>query len=119
MSDEVAPVGASVLPEVDDVLADALTAQGEAGVRALGLLRDAHWVLTGEGFVRPAEVAAACVRSAADALLGSSGRVRRPEGFLRGMRLSGHVVPWTELELAGWLRCHPVRRRECSERLEV
>ncbi|MFJ8902960.1 hypothetical protein [Streptomyces sp. NPDC102370] len=73
MSDEVAPVGASVLPEVDDVLAGALTAQGEAGVRALGLLRDAHRVLAGGGFVRPAEVAAACVRSAADALLGLPG----------------------------------------------
>ncbi|MEW2259701.1 hypothetical protein [Streptomyces sp. NPDC047869] len=73
MSDEVAPAGASVLPEVDDVLADVLTAQGEAGVRALGLLRDAHRVLAGAGFVRPAEVAAACVRSAADALLGLPG----------------------------------------------
>lgn len=61
------------LPVVDEVLADALTAQGEAGVRALGLLRDAHRVLTGAGFVRPAEVAAACVRSAADALLGLPG----------------------------------------------
>lgn len=38
MSDEVAPAGASVLPEVDDVLADAPHAQGEAGVRALGHL---------------------------------------------------------------------------------
>ncbi|EGX56744.1 MULTISPECIES: hypothetical protein [Streptomyces] len=73
MSDEVAPAGASVLPEVDDVLADALGAQGEAGVRALGLLRDAHRVLAGSGFARPAEVAAACVRSAADALLGLPG----------------------------------------------
>ncbi|MFE2424414.1 hypothetical protein [Streptomyces hokutonensis] len=73
MSDEVAPVGASELSEVDDVLAEALTVQGEAGVRALGLMRDAHRVLTGEGFVRPAEVAAACVRSAADALLGLPG----------------------------------------------
>ncbi|MFE0356447.1 hypothetical protein ACFW2K_38805 [Streptomyces nigra] len=73
MSDEVAPAGASVLPEVDDVLADALRAQGEAGVRALGLLQDAHRVLTGAEFVRPAEVAAACVRSAADALLGLPG----------------------------------------------
>ncbi|MEU2982627.1 hypothetical protein ABZ678_38590 [Streptomyces hirsutus] len=73
MSDEVAPAGASVLPEVDDVLADALTAQGEAGVRALELLRDAHRVLAGAGFVRPSEVAAACVRSAADALLGLPG----------------------------------------------
>uniref|UniRef100_UPI0013C4CB8C hypothetical protein n=1 Tax=Streptomyces scabiei TaxID=1930 RepID=UPI0013C4CB8C len=69
MSDEVAPVGASVLPEIDDVLADALRAQGEAGVRALGLLQDAHRVLAGSGFARPSEVAAACVRSAADALL--------------------------------------------------
>ncbi|MEU9348978.1 hypothetical protein AB0D74_48055 [Streptomyces sp. NPDC048278] len=73
MSDEVAPVGASVLAEVDDVLADALVAQGEAGVRALGLLRDARRVLTGDGFARPEEVAAACVRSAADALLGLPG----------------------------------------------
>ncbi|MDQ1005830.1 hypothetical protein QFZ82_000315 [Streptomyces sp. V4I23] len=72
MSDEVAPVGASV-PEVDDILADALRAQGEAGVRALGLLRDARRVLTGTEFVRPEEVAAACVRSAADALLGLPG----------------------------------------------
>ncbi|MFF7764144.1 hypothetical protein [Streptomyces griseorubiginosus] len=73
MSDEAAPAGASALPEVDDVLADALVAQGEAGVRALGLLRDARRVLTGSGFARPAEVAAACVRSAADALLGLPG----------------------------------------------
>ncbi|MFF4661381.1 hypothetical protein [Streptomyces sp. NPDC001381] len=58
---------------MDEVLADALTAQGEAGVRALGLLRDAHRVLTGTDFVRPAEVAAACVRSVADALLGLPG----------------------------------------------
>ncbi len=67
------PVGASGLPEVDDALAAALEAQGEAGVRALGLLRDAHQVLAGERFVRPAEVAAACVRSAADALLSLPG----------------------------------------------
>ncbi|MFR9793768.1 hypothetical protein ACL07V_34770 [Streptomyces sp. MB22_4] len=74
MSDEVgAPVGASGLPEVDDVLAQALEAQGEPGARALGLLQDAYRVLTGEGFVRPAEVAAACVRSAADALLSLPG----------------------------------------------
>ncbi|MFF7946623.1 hypothetical protein [Streptomyces griseorubiginosus] len=69
MSDQVAPVGASVLPEVDDVLADALRAQGEAGVRALGLLRDARRVLTGGGFEQREEVAAACVRSVADGLL--------------------------------------------------
>ncbi len=66
-------MGASVLPEIDDVLADALRAQGEAGVRALGLLQDAHRVLAGSGFARPSEVAAACVRSAADALLGLPG----------------------------------------------
>ncbi|MBW8797851.1 MAG: hypothetical protein JF597_30975 [Streptomyces sp.] len=70
MSNEMPP---AELPVVDEVLAGALAAQGEAGVRALGLLRDAHRVLTGEGFVRPAEVAAACVRSAADALLSLPG----------------------------------------------
>ncbi|WP_206305150.1 hypothetical protein [Streptomyces sp. B29(2018)] len=70
MSEKAAPAGASVLPEVDDVLADALVAQGKAGVRALGLLRDAHRVLTGDaGFALPQDVAAACVRSAADTLL--------------------------------------------------
>ncbi|MFI7089635.1 hypothetical protein ACIBUR_39375 [Streptomyces anulatus] len=69
MSEKVAPAGASVLPEVDEVLADALVAQGKAGVRALGLLRDAHRVLAGPGFVLPQDVAAACVRSAADTLL--------------------------------------------------
>lgn len=57
------------LPQADDVLAAALKAQGEPGVRALGLLQDAHRALTGTGLVRPAEVAAACVRSAADTLL--------------------------------------------------
>jgi hypothetical protein len=71
--DEVSAAGASELPEADDVLAAALEAQGEAGVRALGLLRDAHRALTGAGFARPEEVAAACVRSAADALLGLPG----------------------------------------------
>lgn len=64
------------LPPVDEVLAGALSAQGDAGVRALGLLRDARRALTGAGFVRPAEVAAACVRSAADALLGLPGAPR-------------------------------------------
>lgn len=53
MSDEVASSGVSVLPEVDDVLADSLVAQGEAGVPALGLLLDAHRVLAGGGFARP------------------------------------------------------------------
>ncbi|MFB7083224.1 hypothetical protein [Streptomyces sp. NPDC056308] len=57
------------LPELDDVLAAALEAQGEPGKRALGLLRDARRALAGAGMVRPAEVAAACVRSAADTLL--------------------------------------------------
>jgi hypothetical protein len=61
--------GEAVLPEVDEVLEGALVAQGEPGVRALGLLQDARRALTGAGLVRPAEVAAACVRSAADTLL--------------------------------------------------
>ncbi|MBQ0891115.1 hypothetical protein KBZ94_40445 [Streptomyces sp. RM72] len=61
--------GRPALPHADDMLAAALKAQGEPGVRALGLLQDAHRTLTGTGLVRPAEVAAACVRSAADTLL--------------------------------------------------
>ncbi|MFE1189907.1 hypothetical protein [[Kitasatospora] papulosa] len=61
------------LSVVDDVLAGALEAQGEPGVRALGLLQDARRALTGAGLVRPAEVAAACVRSAADTLLNLPG----------------------------------------------
>ncbi|MFC8949506.1 hypothetical protein [Streptomyces rochei] len=73
MSNETPPASEDEPPGVDEVLAAALEAQGVAGVRALGLLRDAHRVLTGAGFVRPAEVAAACVRSAADALLGLPG----------------------------------------------
>ncbi|MFJ6438710.1 hypothetical protein [Streptomyces sp. NPDC091416] len=81
MNTEMPPDGGELplleLPtEVDEVLAGALAAQGDAGVRALGLLLDARRALTGVGFVRPAEVAAACVRSAADALLGLPGAPR-------------------------------------------
>ncbi|MEU3204076.1 hypothetical protein ABZ702_09310 [Streptomyces cyaneofuscatus] len=62
------------LPEVDEVLAAALRAQGEPGVRALGLLRDAARVLSGAGGLeRPAEVAESCLRGAADALLSLPG----------------------------------------------
>lgn len=57
------------LPQADDMLVAALRAQGEPGVRALGLLQDARRALTGTELARPAEVAAACVRSAADTLL--------------------------------------------------
>lgn len=32
------------------------------------------------------------------------GQVHLPGGLLRGMRLSGHAVPWQELEHAEWLR---------------
>jgi hypothetical protein len=64
---------ATHLPVVDDILAAALTAQGAAGVRALGLLRDAHRVLAGTGLERPAEVAESCLRGAADALLSLPG----------------------------------------------
>ncbi|MEU4077727.1 hypothetical protein [Streptomyces venezuelae] len=73
MDTEMPPTGGrpalTELPQADDLLAAALKAQGEPGVRALGLLQDAHRALTGTGLVRPAEVAAACVRSAADTLL--------------------------------------------------
>ncbi|MFE2046782.1 hypothetical protein ACFXAZ_38885 [Streptomyces sp. NPDC059477] len=64
---------AAHLPVVDEVLAAALRAQGAAGVRALGLLRDAHRVLAGSGLERPAEVAESCLRGAADALLSLPG----------------------------------------------
>ncbi|MFE2046383.1 hypothetical protein ACFXAZ_36775 [Streptomyces sp. NPDC059477] len=65
------------LTEADEVLAGALAAHGDAGVRALGLLRDARRALTGAaGLERPQEVAAACVRSAADALLDLPGAPR-------------------------------------------
>ncbi|MFE0857287.1 hypothetical protein [Streptomyces mutabilis] len=73
MDTEMPPTGGrpalTELPQADDMLAAALRAQDEPGVRALGLLQDAHRALTGTGLVRPAEVAAACVRSAADTLL--------------------------------------------------
>ncbi|MFJ4932128.1 hypothetical protein [Streptomyces sp. NPDC088736] len=64
---------AAKLPVVDDVLAAALCAQGAAGVRALGLLRDARRILAGSGLERPAEVAESCLRGAADALLSLPG----------------------------------------------
>ncbi|MFF9786368.1 hypothetical protein [Streptomyces nigrescens] len=79
MSDEAErPAGENVL-EVDGVLAAALAAQGEAGVRALGLLRDARRVLAGVGLEQPEEVAEACLRSAADALLRLPGAPDAPE----------------------------------------
>ncbi|ASQ91840.1 hypothetical protein [Streptomyces sp. 11-1-2] len=55
------------------MLASALEAQGEPGVRALALLQDARQVLVGAGLVRPAEVAESCLRGAADALLSLPG----------------------------------------------
>ncbi|WP_443977607.1 hypothetical protein [Streptomyces anulatus] len=77
MSTMMPPAGGELpdaqLPVVDEVLAGALRAQGEAGVRALGLLRDAHRVLAGTGLERPAEVAESCLRGAADALLSLPG----------------------------------------------
>ncbi|MFJ6492015.1 hypothetical protein [Streptomyces californicus] len=70
------------LPVVDEVLASALRAQGEGGVRALGLLRDAHRILSGEGGLeRPGEIVEACVRSAADALLKLPGAPKNPVGL--------------------------------------
>ncbi|MGW3932323.1 hypothetical protein ACWECC_30110 [Streptomyces microflavus] len=70
MNDKTMPADRGDLPAVDEELAGALLAQGELGDRALGLLRDAHRVLSGAGGLeRPGEIAEACVRSAADALL--------------------------------------------------
>ncbi len=70
------------MPVVDETLASALRAQGEGGVRALGLLRDAHRILSGEGGLeRPGEIVEACVRSAADALLKLPGAPKNPAGL--------------------------------------
>ncbi|MDP5315569.1 hypothetical protein [Streptomyces poriferorum] len=70
------------LPVVDEVLAAALRAQGEGGVRALGLLRDAHQILSSDsGLERPGEIVEACVRSAADALLKLPGAPKNPAGL--------------------------------------
>ncbi|MER6017719.1 hypothetical protein [Streptomyces anulatus] len=74
--------GTGELPVVDEVLAAALRAQGEGGVRALGLLRDAHRILSGAGGLeRPGEIVEACVRSAADALLKLPGAPKNPVGL--------------------------------------
>ncbi|MEU3822980.1 hypothetical protein AB0E74_25640 [Streptomyces sp. NPDC030392] len=74
MSNEGMPVvGGDELPEVDEVLAQALSAQGETGRRALSLLRDARRVLAGAGLERPWEVAESCLRGAMEALLKSPG----------------------------------------------
>ncbi|WP_406073088.1 hypothetical protein [Streptomyces virginiae] len=81
MSEEMQPDGIDELPAVDEVLAQALTAQGERGVRALGLLRDARRVLAGIGLERPGEVAESCLRGAADALLSLPGAPLRGGGL--------------------------------------
>ncbi|MGW0564447.1 hypothetical protein ACWDZ4_28550 [Streptomyces sp. NPDC003016] len=83
---EMPPAGGALpgleIPVVDEVLAAALRAQGEAGVRALGLLRDAHRILSGAGGLeRPGEIVEACVRSAADALLKLPGAPKNPAGL--------------------------------------
>ncbi|MEV7872717.1 hypothetical protein AB0P17_42980 [Streptomyces sp. NPDC088124] len=70
MNDKTMQAGRYDLPAVDEELAGALLAQGELSDLALGLLRNAHRVLSGAGGLeRPGEIAEACVRSAADALL--------------------------------------------------
>ncbi|WP_405429650.1 hypothetical protein [Streptomyces anulatus] len=86
MNREIPPGGGALpvgeLPVVDEVLAAALGAQGEDGVRALGLLRDAHRILSGaDGLERPGEIVEACVRSAVDALLKLPGAPKDPVGL--------------------------------------
>jgi hypothetical protein len=74
VSDEtMRPAGGDELPAIDEVLAAALTAQGEAGLRALDLLQDARLLLDGGLLRRSAEVAESCLRGAADALLSLPG----------------------------------------------
>ncbi|WP_331730248.1 hypothetical protein [Streptomyces sp. NBC_01174] len=81
MSNQTPPASDDELPEVNEVLAQALVAQGAPGVRALGLLRDARRVLTGTTLERPGEVAESCLRGAADALLSLPGAPARGMGL--------------------------------------
>ncbi|MGW7244507.1 hypothetical protein [Streptomyces sp. NPDC054804] len=85
-----APPGTEAeLEPMDEALAASLLAQGEAGARALGLLRDAHRMLGDVGYERPAEIAESCVRGAVDALLslpGSQSDRRRPPGLKSAAR---------------------------------
>ncbi|WP_043507489.1 hypothetical protein [Streptomyces glaucescens] len=81
-------------PEVDEALAAALTAQGEPGVRALGLLPDARRILVGTFPERPGEVAESCLpgapaapaglKSAALGLLDAVDAARAPRGATSG-----------------------------------
>ncbi|MGW2035230.1 hypothetical protein [Streptomyces sp. NPDC001811] len=92
MSDETMrwPAGGDELLDVDEDLAVALTAQGEPGVRALGLLRDARRILVGTGLERPDEITESCLRGPADALLSLAGRPGRARGLeVRGCRPAG------------------------------
>ncbi|MFE6274090.1 hypothetical protein ACFVQ9_35475 [Streptomyces goshikiensis] len=81
MNTEAPPAGEDELPAIDEVLARALTAQGDRGVRALGLLRDARRILAGTTLERPGEVAESCLRGAADALLSLPGAPVRRAGL--------------------------------------
>ncbi|MET8964239.1 hypothetical protein ABZX69_33030 [Streptomyces sp. NPDC004074] len=80
-----APPGAEAeLEPVDEALGASLLEQGEAGARALGLLRDAHRMLGDERYEQQAEIAESCVRGAVDALLklpGSRKDGREPVGL--------------------------------------
>ncbi|MFI9772842.1 hypothetical protein ACIHJG_39295 [Streptomyces sp. NPDC052415] len=85
MDDATPPAAApgleTELEPVDAALAASLLEQGEAGARALGLLRDAHRMLGDDSYEQQAEIAESCVRGAVDALLslpGSQGTTRPP-----------------------------------------
>ncbi|MFE6274093.1 hypothetical protein ACFVQ9_35490 [Streptomyces goshikiensis] len=82
MTNRTPLAGEDVLPVVDEVLAGALEAQGEQGARALGLIRDAHRILSGAGVLeRSGEIVELCVRSAADALLRLPGAPKNAAGL--------------------------------------
>ncbi|WDO11385.1 hypothetical protein ME763_37870 (plasmid) [Streptomyces murinus] len=72
-----------VLEPVDGALAASLSDQGEDGMRALGLLRDAYRMLADDRYERQGEIADTCVRGAVDALLNLPGAttVSRPAGL--------------------------------------
>ncbi|MFE3632333.1 hypothetical protein [Streptomyces goshikiensis] len=82
MSNQTPPAGEDVQPAIDEVLAQALLAQGAQGARALGLARDAHRILSGAGGLeRPGEIVEACVRSAAEVLLKLPGAPKDAAGL--------------------------------------
>ncbi|MFD5583664.1 hypothetical protein ACFWII_07680 [Streptomyces sp. NPDC127063] len=105
-----APGREAELEPVDEALAASLLEQGEAGARALGLLREAHRMLGDERFERRAEIAESCVRGAVDALLklpGSGKDWREPVGLKSAARaLLEAVDAYQPPDASSWHASH-------------